>query len=145
MPFTTWRFFRGEKRIYLFYIINNTLILMCVDRWAGLLLVIALKMHQIYARIDMLFQYTQWSCFKLFNSWLLMAAGKMSVLTHMWPPPPSLSVQMHHPIQMKPADSEKNNGEWLVSDLWMLQEYYDSPPFIYAYLQNFWVRCYLFI
>lgn len=27
--------------------------------------------------------------------------------------PPSLSPQMHHPIQMKPADSEKSNGEWL--------------------------------
>lgn len=26
--------------------------------------------------------------------------------------PPSLSPQMHHPIQMKPADSEKSNGEW---------------------------------
>lgn len=23
-----------------------------------------------------------------------------------------LSLQMHHPIQMKPADSEKSNGEW---------------------------------
>lgn len=27
--------------------------------------------------------------------------------------PSSLSPQMHHPIQMKPADSEKSNGEWL--------------------------------
>ena len=38
-------------------------------------------------------------------------------------------VQMHHPIQMKPADSEKNNGESLVV---ILQ--YTHYPLMSSYL-----------
>lgn len=36
-----------------------------------------------------------------------------------------LSLQMHHPIQMKPADSEKSNGEWHCTHAqWQTHQYH---------------------